>query len=30
MFSGVYMAEEVDRVGNKESVDVTKVHARTL
>jgi hypothetical protein len=30
VFSGVYIAEEVDGVGNKESMDITKVHVQTL
>jgi len=30
VFPGVYIAEEVDGIGNKESMDITKVHAQTL
>ena len=30
LFSGVYVAEEVDGVGNKESINIPKVHAQTL
>lgn len=30
MFSGIYVAQEVDGVGNKESINIRKVHARTL
>ena len=30
MFSGVFIAEEVDGVGDKESGDTTAVHVQTL